>query len=57
MKLEQDFPAPWRCCRLQVLAFLVLNFLGSCSRPAATDAVSVPVSTAQTVQSAPEKPG
>ena len=33
MNTDPDFPAPWRCCRLQVLAFVLLNLLGSCSRP------------------------
>ena len=27
---EMHLPSPWRCCRLQVMAFLLLTLLGSC---------------------------
>ncbi len=30
MQNEFDAPAPGRFCRLQIMAFLVLNMLGSC---------------------------
>lgn len=32
--MQSNLPAPWRCCRLQLLAFVLLHLLGSCSRPA-----------------------
>lgn len=27
---EMNLPSPWRCCRLQLMAFLLLTLLGSC---------------------------
>ncbi|WP_208933027.1 hypothetical protein [Rheinheimera sp. F8] len=30
MQTEFNVPAPWRFCRQQILAFVLLNLLGSC---------------------------
>lgn len=34
--MQSNPPAWWRCCRLQLLAFVLLHLLGSCSRPTST---------------------
>lgn len=45
---EFDAPAPWRFCRQQILAFMVLNLLGSCVHtPVAEQAKPVPAAAVQ----------
>lgn len=34
--MQSNLPAPWRCCRLQLVAFILLHLLGSCSQPASS---------------------
>ncbi|MFC0049512.1 hypothetical protein [Rheinheimera tilapiae] len=42
MQNEFDAPAPGRFCRLQIMAFLVLNLLGSCVHTSPSQHVSQP---------------
>ncbi len=53
---EFDAPAPWRFCRQQILAFMVLNLLGSCVHiPVPEQNKPVPAAATQ-VAAEPNKP-